>query len=127
VTAQPEAEQVGNLLSQIYIEDSRPATDVVHHLEPSQDANLRTVTQAEDEAVQARLISDSDPRNRPMVPSIFGIPRSSPLVTTSKALVTEDMVRFCVIIFRDRASLTIIDQARGIHVPDGPCNKAGCL
>ncbi|OJA13165.1 hypothetical protein AZE42_06218 [Rhizopogon vesiculosus] len=87
--ATPEAERVGNILAQLYIEDSR-STDVVHDPEPSHAANLLTVSKAEAEKVQALLDSEA----RMITPSGYGVPRSSSLsVEAKKGLVSADMVK----------------------------------
>ncbi|KAG2345986.1 hypothetical protein BDR05DRAFT_960297 [Suillus weaverae] len=80
---QPEAEQVGNLLAQLYIEES-PCISVAH----DDSANLQTVSQAEAEAVQALLVSDTT------MPTALIVPRSSlPHIETRKAPVSEDLVK----------------------------------
>jgi hypothetical protein len=89
-TTQPEVERLGNVLARLY--DSR-STDVVHDPGHSQAANLRTVSKAEADAVQALL--DSDAHNKMIVPSVSGAHSSSPpFVGARKAPVSEDMVRF---------------------------------
>ncbi|KAG2132895.1 uncharacterized protein EDB93DRAFT_889885 [Suillus bovinus] len=83
----PEAEQVGNLLAQLYIEEG-PSTSVVH----DDSANLRTVSQAEAEAVQALLVQDT--RDRVIMPVAHRVQRASlPYIDTRKAPVSEDLVK----------------------------------
>ena len=78
--SQPEAERIGNILAQLYIEDSRPTE--------SDTVNLKTVSQEEDKAVQSLLASET----RMIMPSVSGLPRSSPFIEAKKALVSEDLV-----------------------------------
>ncbi|KAG2364336.1 hypothetical protein BDR07DRAFT_1401840 [Suillus spraguei] len=81
---QPKAEQVGNLLAQLYIEES-PSTDVAQ----DNSVVLQTVSRAEAEAVQALLVSDT--RDRVIIPVAR---RSSlPYIETRKAPVSEDLVK----------------------------------
>lgn len=83
--AQPEAEQVGNLLAQLYIEQA-PSTAVVH----DDSANFRTISQAEAEAVQALLVSDT--YDSPSTSIAHPVGRSSlPYIETRKAPVSSDL------------------------------------
>ena len=85
--AQPEAELVGNLLVQLYTEER--STDVVH----DHSVNLQTVSQAEAEAVQALL--DSETFDNMVTPSVSKLPGSSlPVIETRTENVSKDMVRF---------------------------------
>jgi hypothetical protein len=87
--SQPEAERIGNILAQLYIEDSRPTeADIIVHRSSVPSANLKTVSQEEDEAVQSLLASET----RMIMPSVSGLPRSSPFVEAKKAPVSEDLV-----------------------------------
>ena len=86
---QPEAERIGNILAQLYIEDSRPAeSDITVHRSSVPSVNLKTVSQEEDEDVQSLLASET----RMIMPSVSGLPRSSPFIEAKKAPVSEDLV-----------------------------------
>ncbi|KAG1747729.1 uncharacterized protein EDB91DRAFT_42541 [Suillus paluster] len=84
----PEVEQVGNLLAQLYVEDT-PSTTIVH----DHPANLQTVSQAEAEDVEALLVSDA--HERAIMPMMIsrGSGSSLPFVEAKKAPVSEDLVK----------------------------------
>lgn len=82
-----EAEEVGNLLTMLYIEESPPMEMI-----SGDSTELKTVSQAEAEAVQALLISDT--RDSATMPMARRVPRSSlPYIETRKAPVSEDLVK----------------------------------
>lgn len=85
--APPEAEEVGNLLTMLYIEESPPMEMI-----SGDSTDLKTVSQAEAEAVQALLVSDT--RDSATMPVARRASRSSlPYIETRKAPVTEDLVK----------------------------------
>lgn len=82
-----EAEEVGNLLTMLYVEESPPMEMI-----SGDSTDLKTVSQAEAEAVQALLISDT--RDSATMPMARRVPRSSlPYIETRKAPVSEDLVK----------------------------------
>lgn len=84
-----EAEEVGNLLTMLYIEESPPMEII-----SGDSTDLKTVSQAEAEAVQALLISDT--RDSASMSMSRTVPRSSlPYIETRKAPVSEDLVSLC--------------------------------
>jgi len=102
---QPEAEQVGNLLAKLYIEES-PSVDVVH----DDSANLQTVSQAEAEAVQTLLVSDA--RDRVIMPMARRVSRSSlPYIETRKAPVSEDIVSLYWYAEKNSCSLGVVHRS----------------
>lgn len=87
-------------------------------------ANLKTVSQAEAEAVQALLVSDA--HNSATMPMARRGSRSSlPYIETRKAPVSEDLVSLFIGTLRRLHGhwVSYIGQARGIHVSDGSFDK----
>jgi hypothetical protein len=95
----------------LYVEESPPMEMI-----SGDSTDLKTVSQAEAEAVQALLISDT--RDSATMPMARRVPRSSlPYIETRKAPVSEDLVSLCRYAEKITWSLDVIHRSSAWYTP----------